>query len=413
MEPIDIIDVVDTGDDTQLRFHYQYAYGVILALSAISKAEMNVEFWFEQHEDILRRNEDGYFSYFQIKTRKPEIGHWTLTSDALLKSIKKFTNHESKFSSNSTDYYFVSNARYQETNNDIKDKKKMADSPVNFFQNIDIIINENCPEHFSNKFKELLNYCGCDQDLLKSTLKKIKLINGPSYESIDSDLSSLHLFNLKYCKHLKLRTIHKIRDELIYNVSKASSLIIETVEKHLFNIIMDSPNNPVINSKKITVKEFESMIENSNNENDIFRYLPSNLMTLGNGGKNLPILNKKLKKGGLENSLDSMERRALSAEYNLIEVSIKEPDRFKEILNQLENVVVTEASDIKLINTDENVLNSSSMMKDFILRMRDISKNDPERVLNNNFDMLMGIAGLLTGECKIWWSEKFNLDEYK
>ena len=39
ISPDEVLDTVDTGDETQLRFRYQHAYGVILLLAALSGKE--------------------------------------------------------------------------------------------------------------------------------------------------------------------------------------------------------------------------------------------------------------------------------------------------------------------------------------------------------------------------------------
>ncbi|MCP4179176.1 MAG: DUF4297 domain-containing protein [bacterium] len=410
MNPIEMLDKNDPGDDVQLRFHYQHGYGAILAISAICEIYEYVEFWFEQFEDILCKDKEGLFSYYQIKTQNPELGSWKISDKALKDSIKRFTNHEDKFSTVSKEYLFVSNANFLETGEDTKDKQKIANSPINFINNIRNIKKKDWTDHYIVKFDELKEFCKCTEKVLLNTLKKTSFIVGPSKESIDSDISSIHLYSVNKLENKSLKKIHKIRDEILFEIFKSSSNVISDSRKHLFDLAINSPQNPIIQSKKITKNDFMQIIDENSNESDIFRFLPKRTINIDQSKNNKPILIKKLQKAGLERSIDSMERRTLSAEYNLIELSNKDADNFEDVLNQLENIVLTEHSDFELMNTIDDKIDSKKLMTDFIDRMKIISTTEKERVYGHNHDMLIGISGLLTGECKLWWCEKFDLD---
>lgn len=411
MEPIDKLDKDDPGDDVQLRFHYQHGYGAILAISSITNINDFNDFWFEQFEDILCKDIENLFHYYQIKTRNPELGAWKLSDKALKGSLQKFTKHEEEFSTVSKAYYFVSNTKFLETGEDVDDKTKLANSPINFFNTIKTQKLDKMASHYKDKFDDLLTACSCTEKVLLDTLKKTNLIIGPSKESIDSDLSSIHLFGIDKLKSISMQIIHKIRDEIILEIYKASSNIISDPRIHLFDLAINSPENPIINSKKMTKAYFNEIINNHSSGSDIFRFLPNREVKIGTSRTNSPILTKKLVKAGLSRSLDSMERRTLSAEYNLLELSNKNTDYFEEVLGQLESVVLTEHNDYEIMNTNEEGINSKQLMADFVKRMKEISSEEKKRVYGQNHDMLIGISGLLTGECKIWWCEQFDLSE--
>ncbi|MFC1510223.1 dsDNA nuclease domain-containing protein [Candidatus Omnitrophota bacterium] len=415
MEPIDFIDNSDPGDDIQRRFHYQHAYGLILAIASILEKNDYVEFWYEHMEDILCKDRQNNYSYYQIKSRKAELGYWTLKDKDLLKSIKRFTKHEQRFGGNSERYCFVSNAEFKKSKDDNKNKDTIANSPINFFKYIyDLDDIKNCQTHFRSVVNSLLLSCDCTEDVLIKTLKKTELINGPNFESIDSELSDVHIHQLEQCKEMKLTEIHKIRDLLVNKIFQASSLIVNLSEKHLFNVVINNANNPIIHSKKITVDDFMGFVSNSGIEKDYFRFLPNlTELNIGEGKENVQILRKKLTQGGLENNFNSLQRRTLSTEHHLIELQIKEPENFGKLLGQVESVVLTECTDVQNMNTQKNEVDSVNMMKEVTTRMKEIAQNQKARVHSQNYDVLMGMVGLLSGACKIWWSKKFNLKDVK
>lgn len=95
ISPDEILDTVDTGDETQLRFRYQHAYGVILLLAALSGKKPYIGLWCEHHEDLLGQRNDVFFDAYQIKTRRD--GSWNLSDAPLKDSIKRFVEVDQRF----------------------------------------------------------------------------------------------------------------------------------------------------------------------------------------------------------------------------------------------------------------------------------------------------------------------------
>src|SRR5258708_3056537 len=109
--PDKVLDTVDTGDETQLRFRYQHAYGVILLLAALSGRKPYTLLLCEHHEDLLGQRNDGFFDAYQIKTRRD--GLWDLSDDAIKDSIKRFVEVDQRFPEKIKEFFFASNASYE------------------------------------------------------------------------------------------------------------------------------------------------------------------------------------------------------------------------------------------------------------------------------------------------------------
>ena len=145
---------------------------------------------------------------------------------------------------------------------------------------------------------------------------------------------------------------------------------------------------------------------------DVFAFFEnSSELELGKAESNLGILKKKLEKAGLGQQYESLKRRSLSTERILLEDAIKEPELLSAMMDQLEGTVLTVCSDAILESTEKERINGIEAFKNTYLKLKKISKTTPQQVYSKNVDCLIGITGLLTGACKLWWSEEFDLDE--
>jgi hypothetical protein len=50
------------------------------------------------------------------------------------------------------------------------------------------------------------------------------------------------------------------------------------------------------------------------------------------------------------------------------------------------------------------------MMIDVQDRLRKTAKEEAALVGNHTYECLIGMAGLLTSECVVWWSPRFHID---
>jgi hypothetical protein len=414
LSPSEIVDNIDEGDDMQRRLRYQHSYGIILLVASLKGILDYKDMWFEQHEDILCQDKDGKYVYYQVKTREETQGSWVLNDEALWKSISRFAKLEKKFGNVSKGYYFVSNCSYKKARESSKIETKEV-CPINFFEAVNqaeslSLLND----EYKPMFQKLLLLSKCNDKLLFfNTLKKIGLIKGPTLDAFEVEVSCDHLANLEECKDFGLPKIHKLRDELVNDISKASSLLISNSVKHFYNLLKQGKGNPRISSKKYCVEDLRLRLNSLHNH--AFDFLQgSSKLKIGEGKGNSNVLYQKLLKAGLENQFDSLERRGLSTEYKFLELTSKEGVAdLNRILDQVEGVIITICSDALLENTNSNNIDGVSAMKSAQQKIREEVVKNPDNVRNLPFDSLMGILSLLTGECHLWWSEKFKLEKIK
>lgn len=405
--PLNVSALNDTGDETQRNFRYQHAYGVILLIGAAANNLPYDAVYAEHHEDYLCERKDGKFDGIQVKTRKPEEGPWDLSDEPIRKSIKRFVKLHELFEDYLNEFKFVSNANYYHPNTYIKDTARLRKSPTRLLECIAGCISvQDITAPFDGTLRELSKYCECTPEVLFAVLKKTRFVLGPDRNSFDSVIVVDHLPSLEECNSLVLNQLNAIRDELIQKIHYASSLKIDDPSKHWTPVNSSDAANIIVKAKRVHVSEVFRAI--TDKTAPPFRY--SNVqasLDLGSGEGNLSILKRKMLRGDLATQILTMERRSLSTERRLIEMSHKRPKAFDDMLNQLVSVVQGECDEAYLHASLSGKSIGPQMLNDIYYRLK--YKAGSPMVYGEPYDTLIGITGLLTGECKVWWSEKFNV----
>lgn len=398
-------DMSDPGDEMQLRLRYQHGYGLILFCEAEIERLDCKSLWFEQHEDILLEKNNGNFSFYQVKTRETTQGKWKITDEALVKSIKRFCEFENEYGDLVDNFVFVSNCPYRESKEDTKEEEK-AKSPINFFRCIKD--STEFGDEFKKSLTQLIKSVGFDKSTLLKTIKKLSLVVGPPLENFEIDLSATHLSRIPVMRDKSLTLVNRIRDEFLHKIFKASSLSINDTHKHIFCRLSDKKYDPRVLGKKIDLEEFSSFIGDIPNE--VFMYFKNSAeLEIGTSMRDMEILKRKIDRAGLSSQYESLKRRALSAEELFLEEANKNPESFQAMLDQVEGTVLSACSDSILDATKGKTIDGVEAFKSARKQLEKLAKNNPDQVSSKNADCLIGIAGLLTGACKLWWSEEFDM----
>ena len=85
------------------------------------------------------------------------------------------------------------------------------------------------------------------------------------------------------------------------------------------------------------------------------------------------------------------------------------PDESDALYNQVRLIVQTECQE----SYDENFKLDKEfgieMLKDVRKRIRDRVSQEKDKFKGLSYEHVMGVASILTEECTVWWSEKFDL----
>jgi hypothetical protein len=399
----------DPGDETARNFRYQYAYGVMLLVAARRGVRPYVALWCEHHEDFLAERSDRRLDAYQIKTRRPELGPWTLTTEALVRSIGRFVELAATLGDRVVRFAFVSNAQFGNAASDIKDKKHFGRCPIPFLAHVKGCTSyADLAEPFLSVFKQLQASCGCEAEVLLAVLQRVDLINGPSRGEFDASLSHEHLGRLEECAHLAPADLDSFRDRLVDQVARASSLQVIDPMRHLRSLIGAQEPDPAMAAKRISLE----MVcwTSPAPPPEPFKFPGHATLALGSGVAG-SVIRQKLEAAGLEDQVDYLSDRARAAEYNLMLDAVRRPESFGELLTQIEQRVLGEVSEAHLRARRGPTPYGPEMLIEVQDRLRRLTEREGEAVGHHKYDCLIGVAGLLRSECRVWWGPRFIIRE--
>ena len=394
----------DPGDDVARRFRYQHAYGVILLIGAATGKLKCKEIWCEHHDDFLGMV-NGSFHSFQVKTTTPENGPWTLTKPLFIDAVKKFCSLHKTFGEKIAQFNFVSNVKALNSTA----KAKVHLSPIQLVNAVRTASElSELPESFATCLSKLATACEADEECLFAVLGRIEFVTGPSLDDIEAVLVSVHLVTHKNCGSLSHATLSSIRDELIQAVHDASSRTVNDPAKHWSGANGPVAKDPWLQAKRLLPSLVELTI--ANNTGIAFRFSPiGTLVGDRQRAGELSVLEKKLIAGDLSDQLLTMRRRTVSAEQHLLELVARKPEQADAVKNQIECLVQGVCDDAKLLASAQGSVDGRQMLREVVTQLRAKAANEPQLVVNQPYEFLIGFAGLLTESCSVWWSQEFDL----
>lgn len=402
--PTDSRDLSDPGDEVLRKFRYQHAYGVVLSVGIATGQLDYTALWCEQHEDFLAETAVGLFDAYQIKTRKSELGEWQLNDEAFWKSIARFVKLDLAYPGKIRSFRFVSNTRF--SNSAAKDREYL--SPRKLLTGIQSVAQwENLECEVKKGFEWLRDKLEVEATCLFPVLRRLNVILGPTERAFEDELAQRHIATLAECESMNASSLARVREALIGGIAEASSLVTDDPSRDWVGLTHKLDEDPFLLSKRVTAEDIILTVRDA--QGPEFRFLPD-LASLRLGGTSgrLDTLRKKMFSGGLAARYEAMRRRALTAEQELLDLATR-PSDGKNLISQIENVVLVECDDANLRASQTGNPYGPVMLIDVQDRLKRISETEPTRVYRQSYDLLVGVAGLLTSECKVWWSEIFEL----
>jgi hypothetical protein len=297
--PGETLDLIDPGDDVQLRFRYQHAYAAIQCLRLLDSDSEFVAVYCENHEDVLIRRKDGRYVGVQVKTRRFDKEPFKATDPAIVKSISRFASLEQKFPDQFETYHFVTNHGFW---NDVKDERCLA--------HLLSIIKERGGVKGLPKTNLLrayvLDICashGCEEAQVCSALCKLSIAGFESdlqrsYRDLrDAVATTGDLGNYSHA------VVSRIADNLVFRTYEASSLVSGGDSTSLYDLVGNFEQRRqdlILAGKTITPDQVQSMIDDwvidtADNLLVSSKLIPEELPPPG-----VDILTEKLERGGLQ-----------------------------------------------------------------------------------------------------------------
>lgn len=406
--PDQVIDRFDRGDDTQARFRYQNSCACFISINMLNDDCSYKEVFCEHHEDILLKLRDGKYAGIQIKTREADLGPLSTKDESVINSLRRFVRLENKFPKQFSYYIISSNVGFAKSDsNGVREFITAASEGK---------IDTNKRSNFSSLIKdiakdvstELKKEISCENVL--NVIGKVKIRGEmPQISDIEDKIIST-LSQNKDLASTFIRVLKKIVDDIILLHYRASSLKINDLayEYYVFENKEDAQKEAlIIESKKITKDNIASIIsKNISNQNLI---KPSTVKSSLDFTPSTIKLEKKLDAGDINiENINLMKEDKYAFETLMTERYYKDEANAINEYNHLRHIMASECQD-SYDRYDKNSVFGMNMLIDIKDRIKDRLKINKNTFLECTPEHLLGLVAILTEECQVWWSDKFEI----
>lgn len=402
ISPIDVQSVDSVGDDTQLRFRYQHTVTALIALLMYLGDLPYKEILCEYHEDILALSENEKYTGIQIKTKDPKLGLFDLSDKSVISALAKFCKLNAQFDNQFEKYIFATNCNFLEDNTG-KSIARLADELKR-----DKINNEAfTPKTLEEYVQKIQDKANCSRECVISTLKKTKFQIMPSINEIDSVIISKTLSQIPECTELPVERLSFILNSIVTTVySKSSRKSNDTIMYYIALLAGDVDENfriAEVNSKLIRPDDIEIMITAP----EMNAFLGLNVETVDDNPERSEIMEMKMNCGAISqtsianmNTLRENSEQFFLKEFYKSQSSVDSQRKYTHIKNVVKNESIEAHEQVE----KDDKPYGKEMMKEIEGRLKQISSETPDKVLGCKYEVLKGLVGSLTGECKVQFS---------
>lgn len=350
---------------------------------------------------------NGKFSGVQIKTKNLELGPFDINDEAIFKSFKRFVEHDIKFSDQFESYIFATNVGL------LKSDTIGVNEYISWLKETNISEIISSKKQFGKTSRELARVLNVTLEKVVGALIKVKFRGGLPHESDIYDKISAKLGNTNQCKNSYFRIITDIANRLIMLHDDASSLRIDSDYIFLTSNPEESLKDEIIEKKKITYEKLIDVISTELQmqshslirvrDNSVIQAIP----------KSVKILEKKMDVGNITiENINLIKDQKFAFEALIAERFYKNKSQTEIDYNHLRQIVLSQSQ----MSYDESYNDTGTfgmtMLKDIRVRINQRFFLDKESFRECQVEHLFGLIAILTEECKVWWSIKFDLDNY-
>lgn len=407
--PDEILDTEDPGDDVALRFLYQHCYAAIHALKMVLAQPTVAEVICENHEDFLVRFTDGSLVAVQIKTRGLTQPVFKAKDEQVIKALARFARLEEKFPCAFACFEFLTNHGFwqdEETDNNLH---YLLDA----LQERKTVKGLKQSNALRSWVAKIAAEAGLTEDQVVAALLKCKCTS--KNDTVTSGPKDV-LEAIAECPGLGSTPIHRAKalvGALISLAREASTKSEGTSVLALYQAGSDFASvlaHQKLQAKRITKAQVEELISTATavtvetlcvDDTAAFAELP----------KKLAVMYQKLERGELETD------RVLQLEdlvHSVEALYLKWATRYgaeeaNKRINDLKDIVQFDCTEAKVAASKNGEPYASAMYGELYTHVKARCATNDEHVYKCRPEHLMGAAGILTQECKVWWSKEFEL----
>jgi len=391
----------DVGADTQRRFRHQACYAAILSLGLLDVDGPLIELYCEHHDDIVLRMKSGRFRALQLKTRLIGGIPFKACDDEVIAALGRFAHLESTFQGQFEAYIIASNVGFWHEKKNSSNLRHVLD-----------VIRGNPENGAGALVQKICKKTKLDFALICVTLRKVELEITPGLDDVEARLRD-HLALIPELRDRRYDELKDVSDDLRERILDAGSLAgLSSLPVYL--VLCADSSRAVIDQHTIATKRIQrgTVIEVLN------KAIAQRGLLKTHGGVSLAELPRgmrrmeiKLAAGGLSVSeIDHLKDLKFSAESLLQGWIYKYGSQLAQEYYEHLRVLVRDEC---LRCQRESDMPCGSYGKKMLSELREnIAHRLTERSavpLECSQEHLLGMAGILTEDCKVWWSPEFAL----
>ena len=391
----------DVGADTQRRFRHQACYAAILSLGLLDNDGPLIELYCEHHDDIVLRLKSGRFRALQLKTKLIGGVPFKACDDEVISAMGRFVHLESTFQGQFEAYIFASNVGFWH------EKKNSSNLP-----HVLDAIRGNPLNGAGALVQKIYRKTKIDIALICVTLQKVELQITPGLDDIEARLRD-HLALIPELRDRRYDELKDVSDALRQRIFEAASLAgLSSLPEYLV-LCTDSSraviNKHIIATKRIQRDTVNEVLSQSLTQRGLLKtHGGISLTELPRGMRRMEL---KLAAGGLSVSeIDHLKDLKFSAESLLQGWIYKYGSQLAQEYYEHLRVLVRDEC---LRSQRESDVRGGSYGKRML---SELQENIASRLtgrfgvpLECSQEHLLGMAGILTEDCKVWWSPEFAL----
>jgi len=449
LTPNQVLNPKDPGDATRRRNRYQDVRATCYILALFDEDEEIIEVFCEQMEDILVKRVNGQYRGVQIKTKEDGTVPFKAGDEEIVKSLQRFIEEERDFPGQFEHFVLGCNCGFwQERKNssnllhllDLAKGKTRADAPkpvVDFLKRL-------CPApkvpkaaKLSKTAKNAASPFASNASTQTSTVPQTAVV--PPKESHEELLDRalvvfqkvtptttppltemtapvISLLEKLECvgKNQSYDDLNSIAEALLAEVAKASAMTHSSFKRHYFEMCNDpvkAKADSILSAKRFDRARAEEVIRQA--------FRAKTPLTDGTtfAADRLPAGTRtqqaKMTAGGIViDDIEEAVQQRQAAEYVLSTwINKFGVSKANAQYQDLRSAVLTEANEAKKQASDaqSGAQYGAAMLTLVKERVRQLHRENGNALHGVRYDQLLGIAGIMTEECPLWWSERFDL----
>jgi hypothetical protein len=394
----------DVGADTQRRFRHQACYTAMLSLGLLDDEGPLEELYCEHHDDVILRMKSGSFRAIQLKTRLIGGVPFKSGEEEIVGSLRKFAELEAKFPGHFDSYLLAANVGFWH------EKKNGS--------NLEHVLSE-LRAGSGNLYGTLVRKIEkagptIDHASILAALNKVVLGSTPGLDDVEPKLRE-QLAKISEFRVRRYDELEAASKRLLNRILEASSLAgVGALPEYLAVCSASAKSvqdQSTIDSKRVTRAIVSEVLNRELLAATLLRtrqLVPIAELPTGMGRMEI-----KMAAGGLSvREIDHLKDLKFSTEFLLQQwLYIYGNEQAQKYYEHL-RVVVRDACIAAQENSQQpERLYAGKMLSDLRQKLEYQSIRLATETPECRHEHLLGMAGILTEDCTVWWSPEFELPQ--